>query len=298
MAAVFPVLDRIVDQVLEKLNQLIAVADDRGQVRRSLEFERDVVDLGERAERRERLAHDRLQRDRARRPYMLVQLDASEREQILDQPPHTPGLHAHDVEEAVSGLWVVAGVALQRIDETGDGGQRRAQFVAGICDEVGTHLFTALDGGEIVQQQRRHFGLYLRACRIGCVIALHRHRHGEFYGGFLAVSEVRAMASSTEGVRRSEEMCLFSQSTPTTVRIALLAKITRPVPSSSMSGSGRCSNTSRTRGASAMRPAEEAAPGAASGERASAEREGDGGGQQRSRRRWRAARAQRCRARE
>ena len=87
---------------------------------------------------------------------MLVHLDAGQRQQIVDQPAHARGLHAHDVEEVLARHVVVLGMAAQRVDEAGHGRQRRAQFMAGIGDEVGPHLFGAPDRGEIVQQQRDH----------------------------------------------------------------------------------------------------------------------------------------------
>ncbi len=60
-------------------------------------------------------------------------------------------------------------------------------------------------------------------------------------------------ACSTEGVRTSAETCLRCASTPMTPRIARLAKITRPDSSSSISGSGSRSKTSRAIGGSVAR---------------------------------------------
>ena len=58
-------------------------------------------------------------------------------------------------------------------------------------------------------------------------------------------------ACQTCGVRSTADTCLFCVSTPTTARIAVLAKMTRPERSTSINGSGSRSNTSR---ASAGRP--------------------------------------------
>ena len=65
------------------------------------------------------------------------------------------------------------------------------------------------------------------------------------------LSAVLATASSTQGVRSSEETCLRSASMPTTVFIAWLANRTLPSRSISMKGSGSCSSTSRD---SAVKP--------------------------------------------
>lgn len=83
---------------------------------------------------------------------MFIQFDAGEGEQVFDQAAHTRGFHAHDAEELFAGRCIIARMAAQGVDEAGDGGERGAQFVAGIGDEIGAHPFGAFDRGEIVQQ--------------------------------------------------------------------------------------------------------------------------------------------------
>ena len=82
---------------------------------------------------------------------MFVQLDPAERQQVRDQPTHPVGLGGHDVEEAVTRLGVVPGMALERLDEAGQGGQRRLQFVAGVGEEIDAHQFHAAHVGLVAQ---------------------------------------------------------------------------------------------------------------------------------------------------
>ena len=96
------------------------------------------------------LPHDRNQIDRRVGPLVRAQLDPRQRQQVVDQPRHAPGLRLHDAEEALARRRVLARRALQGVDEAGDGGERRAQLVADIGDEVGAHLLDAADRGEIV----------------------------------------------------------------------------------------------------------------------------------------------------
>ena len=84
---------------------------------------------------------------------------------------------------------------------------------------------------------------------IGLIMALDRHAEGEF-------DRCRprrwptcaSSASSTPGVRSRDETCLRSTPTPITSRMARLANSTRPPVSTSISGSGRRSRTSRASG--------------------------------------------------
>jgi hypothetical protein len=61
---------------------------------------------------------------------MRIELDAREREQIVDQARHAVGLRLHDREELFARGAVVLGRPLQRLDETGERGERCAQLVA------------------------------------------------------------------------------------------------------------------------------------------------------------------------
>src|SRR5664279_1227072 len=63
----------------------------------------------ERFQRRGGFAHHILQKDAAMRRHMLVELDAGQRQQILDQPAHPRGLGAHDLQELVACHLVILG---------------------------------------------------------------------------------------------------------------------------------------------------------------------------------------------
>ena len=67
---------------------------------------------------------------------------------------------------------VVARRALQGLDEAGQGGERRAQFVAGIGDEVGAHLLDAPQRREIVKSHQHQIG------PVQAGLALDRHHDG------------------------------------------------------------------------------------------------------------------------
>ena len=86
---------------------------------------------------------------------MLLLLDARQRQEIVDQPRHAPALLAHDGKESVARLRVVARRALQGLDEAEQRGERRAQFVAGVGDEVDAHPLDAARLGQIAQGQQR-----------------------------------------------------------------------------------------------------------------------------------------------
>ena len=104
------------------------------------------------------LADDRHQIDRRIGTAVRVELDARQRQQIVDQPRHAPRLLLHDGEEAIARLGVVAGRALQGLDEAGQRRQRRAQFVAGVGDEVGAHLFDAAQRRQIMEDHQHQIG--------------------------------------------------------------------------------------------------------------------------------------------
>ena len=94
---------------------------------------------GERRQRVGDVARELGEVDRRLRPHVLLLLDARQRQQVVDQPRHAASLLAHDGEKLVARLGVVVRRALQRFDETEHRGERRAQFVAGVGDEVDPH---------------------------------------------------------------------------------------------------------------------------------------------------------------
>jgi hypothetical protein len=82
---------------------------------------------------------------------MFLHLDARQREQILDQPRHAPGLFVHNGEKPDLRLCIFACRPLQRFDIAKQAGQGCLEFVTDIGDEVGPHPFGLFQGGEIVE---------------------------------------------------------------------------------------------------------------------------------------------------
>ena len=68
--------------------------------------------------------------------HTLVLLHPAERQQIVDQAVHPPRLALHGGEKPRLGGTIVFGGALQRFDESGQGGEGGTQFVAHIGHEV------------------------------------------------------------------------------------------------------------------------------------------------------------------
>lgn len=68
---------------------------------------------------------------------------------------HALRLFAHDPQEALARLGIVARRALQRLDEAQKRSERRAQLVTGVGDEVGAHAFDAPGLSEIAQGDHR-----------------------------------------------------------------------------------------------------------------------------------------------
>ena len=61
----------------------------------------------------------------------------------------------HDREKCSRALGVRLGRALQRLDESREGRERRAQLVAGIGDEVGAHALDLLFARQVAQHDQR-----------------------------------------------------------------------------------------------------------------------------------------------
>ena len=103
-------------------------------------------------ERRKRLDHvpdDGDEIDAALRAQVLRLLDARQRQQIIDEARHAQRLLAHDGEKLHARSRIFARRALQRLDEAHERGERRAQFVAGVGDEIGAHALGAHRLGQV-----------------------------------------------------------------------------------------------------------------------------------------------------
>ena len=108
-------------------------------------------------------------------------LDPGEGEQRPGQAVHPLGVFGEAVEEVVAGLGIVLGAVLQDLDRAGDPGQRVAQLVRGVGDEVGfgelaPHLVGAVaDDGEHRALVGQRAGLH----RVGAVADPQRRVGGE-----------------------------------------------------------------------------------------------------------------------
>ncbi len=98
------------------------------------------------------MSKDVVEIDPVARRDVSVHLHSAERQECIDEAGHARGLLRHDREEALAGAGVLLGRALQRLDKAPQRGERRAQLVARIGDEVRPHLVDALHFGEIAQE--------------------------------------------------------------------------------------------------------------------------------------------------
>ncbi len=93
-------------------------------------------------------------------------------------------------------------------------GQRRAQFVAGIGDEIGAHLLDPAQRRQIVERHQQQFGLGAVALRQGhrrdegLEPAVERHALEEFDALLLAPLPARRIASTSSGMRSAIERWL------------------------------------------------------------------------------------------
>ncbi len=148
------VLQGVVDQILNDLNDLVPVAGDRRPALPQVGLDGHAALTRDDADGVHHVRSRPRQVDPAQGRNVLVQLDPAQRQQIGDQPPHAVGLDGHDVEKLVARLGVVLGVALQGFDEARQRGQGRAQFVAGVGQEVDAHHFHAAGVGLVAQGQQ------------------------------------------------------------------------------------------------------------------------------------------------
>ncbi len=139
-------------------------------------------------------------------PQMLLLLDPRQRQQIVDETRHPPTLLAHDAEKLLLRAKVVLRRALQRFDEAEQRGQRRAQLVAGVGDEVGAHPLDLARLGEIAQRHERSRPSRPSSVAIGLTetsnSALDRHAFAPLSG--LRFAGRRHAADRVVNVRRAQ----------------------------------------------------------------------------------------------
>ena len=94
-----------------------------------------------------RVARDQIER-------LLSGVEAREAEQIFDEALHARGVARDDVHELA--LLVERRVAVgERFHVAADGGQRRAELVRDVGDEITSDLVCAPQVGDVVQDQHR-----------------------------------------------------------------------------------------------------------------------------------------------
>ena len=82
-----------------------------------------------------------------------LHLDAGKGQEVVDQAAHARTLVVHDLQEALARRGILAGGALQGLDEANEGGERGAQLVAGIGNEVDADLLGAALLGKVVEDE-------------------------------------------------------------------------------------------------------------------------------------------------
>jgi hypothetical protein len=92
--------------------------------------------------------------DPFRRAAALVGLDAAERQKIVDQARHALRLAGEDRKEAVAGRRIVARGSAKRLDEAEQRGERRAELVGHVGDEVAADLSRLHDGRHVLEVTR------------------------------------------------------------------------------------------------------------------------------------------------
>ena len=150
-AAVF---ERIRDQVVEHLQHLIAVGYDHRQVRRFANDQPPLVGVEPHCQRLANFADNPAQLEERRWPDMLVNLDPRQRQQIIDQSRHALRLALDDIEKSPPRGFVAGGRTLQRLDKPRQCRQRRAQFVAGVGDEIDPHAFSRTGLADVVEHDQ------------------------------------------------------------------------------------------------------------------------------------------------
>ena len=70
---------------------------------------------------------------------MFGEFNPRQAQQIVDQAVHPRALLGHDPQKALLRRGVVGGRPAEGLDKADQGGERRAQLVADVGDEIGAH---------------------------------------------------------------------------------------------------------------------------------------------------------------
>jgi hypothetical protein len=134
------VADGVADEVVEQLVDLDPVGEDRWKPGRDLAPDRAAAAGGLAL----RVPHRFV--DEGRKIHLVgwrreaLRLDPRQRDQVFDHPLHPPRLVVDDRGEAPAGLAIELPIlVVECLGIAEDGGERRAQLVAGIGDEIDPH---------------------------------------------------------------------------------------------------------------------------------------------------------------
>src|SRR6516225_837074 len=111
------IFQRILHEILQRPEQLVAVAQNHEPIDRELDVHVDPPVSGQHLQTVNDLANDRHDIDLLDWTQVYIELNARERQEVVDQPRHPGRLYLHDREEAIPRFRIVARGAAQGLDE-------------------------------------------------------------------------------------------------------------------------------------------------------------------------------------
>ena len=102
---------------MQHLQQLVTIADHRGQGCRFIDDELALVTFQPHRQRLADIGDDGTEIEPHDRTDMLVELDPRQGQQVIDQARHARRLARHDVQKAPSRRFIFGCRTLQRLDE-------------------------------------------------------------------------------------------------------------------------------------------------------------------------------------
>ena len=160
--AVPAVLDRIFEQVAGDTRYLIFVSGNIRRLKIVHDDDRAPKPFGNDFHRIDDAPHRGVEFDPAGRRPVLFHLDVRQRQQRIDQPRHARRLLVHDAEEAFLGLRIVRGRPPQGFEKAGQRGERCAQFVGDVGDQIDPHPVGLDLGGHVAHENQRPVEAVLR----------------------------------------------------------------------------------------------------------------------------------------
>ena len=229
-----PILDRIVNQVLEHLREFIAVAD-RPKWRAIFDFDLHLLAVGQRFENVGGIADDHHNIGFTRGwmcSFISIRLSDSRSSISLRMRPASPLMISRKCSRATGSSF---GMPAERIDKPGERGERSSQFMAGIGNKIGAQLLGAADFADIVDPHHQE----LRGGAADMCLEMPLIGTGIVNATVSAEPPpcTRSMLSSNSGVRSTDESRFPIASERISEWVAGLAKTTRSALSRSKSGS-------------------------------------------------------------